>query len=98
MIHALMGWLGLHFFVLTPSGIGMAILAVCVTQAVDQLRIKKEKLDAVEQLPKKEREAAAKELNANIKNILAKTYVQNVLIYSVVVLATAQVARTYGWL
>ncbi len=98
MMHALMGWLGLHYFVLTPEGIGMAILVVCITQAVDQIRIRKEKFAAVEKLPKKEREAAAKELNANIKSILAMAYIQNVLIYVVVVLATAHVARTHGWL
>ena len=98
MMHALMGWLGLHYFVLTPEGIGMAILVVCVTQAADLIRIKKENWDAVDKLPKNEREAATQELNANIKSILAMTYIQNVLIYTVVVLATAHVARTHGWL
>ncbi len=76
----------------------MATLIVCITQAVDQIRIKKEKWAAVEKLPKKERDVAAEELNANIKSMLAMTYIQNVLIYTVVVLATAHAARTYGWL
>lgn len=98
MMHALIGWLGLHFFVFTPEGVGMAVLVACITQAVDQIRIKKEKRDAVDSLPEKERAAAVKELEANIKSILAKTYIQNVLIYSVVVLVTAYLARSYGWL
>ncbi len=59
---------------------------------------KKEKWATVEKLPKKEREVAAKELSANIKSILAMTYIQNLLIYTGIVLATAHVSRTYGWL
>jgi len=98
MMHALMGWLGPNYFVFTPEGIGMAVLVVCVTQAVDQIRIRKEKWQEVDALPEKERKAAAQELEAGLNKMMALVYVQNVLIFTVVLLGAAQVARTHGWL
>ena len=97
MMHALMGWLGPHFFELTPEGIGMAVLVVCVTQAVDQIRIRKEKWNAIDALPPKERKAAAQKLQAGFNKMMALVYIQNVLLFTIVLLVTAQVARTHGW-
>jgi hypothetical protein len=97
MMHALMGWLGPNYFVLTPEGIGMAVLVVCVTQAVDQVRIRKEKRKEIDALPPKERKAATQELEAGFNKMMALIYVQNVLLFTVVLLMAAQVARTHGW-
>lgn len=98
MMHTLMGWLGAYFFLLTPERIGIAILAVCMTQAVDQVRLRKEKWATVEALPEKERAEAGKELEKHIKRDLALTFVQNTVIYSVVVLFVAHAVRLNGWL
>ncbi|MCF6355817.1 MAG: hypothetical protein L3J26_12065 [Candidatus Polarisedimenticolaceae bacterium] len=95
-MHVLMGFFGPHFFTYTPEGIGMALLVVCLTQGVDQARIKKEKYREAEELPESERLAATKELDANIKSILIKTFIQNVLMFTALVLITADVARMYG--
>ncbi len=96
-MHALMGWLGPIYFVLTPEGIGMAILVVCVTQAVDKIRIRKEKRNEVDALPEKERKSAMRKMEAGLNKMMALLYIQNVLLFTVVLLGAAQVARTHGW-
>jgi len=96
LMHALMGWLGPTFFTYTPEGIGMAILVVCLTQGVDQIRVKKEKYLEIDKLPEAERVSASKELDGKIKSILIKTFIQNVLLFTALVLITADLARTNG--
>ncbi len=98
MMHALMGWLGAHYFLPTQERIGVAILVVCLTQAVDQVRIRKEKWAAVDALPDKERPQAAKDLEQNINRIMMITFIQNVMIFTVVLLLIAHAARLNGWL
>ncbi|MEN8180534.1 MAG: hypothetical protein ABFS39_18200 [Pseudomonadota bacterium] len=97
MIHALMGWLGPNYFLFTPEGIGMAVLVVCVTQAVDQIRIRKEKRTEIDALPPKERKVAAQKLEAGLNKMMALIYIQNIILFTAVLLVTAQVARTHGW-
>jgi len=96
-MHALMGWLGPMYFTYTPNGIGMAILVVCITQGVDLIRIKKESYLAIKEMPESKRGAATKELDARIKSILVKTYIQNVVLYTALVLIVADLARMYVW-
>ena len=98
MMHTLMGWLGAHFFILTPERIGIAILAVCMTQAVDQARLRKMKWAEIEALPEKERKRASTELEKTINRDLALTFVQSVAIYSAVVIFAAHAVRLNGWL
>ncbi|TVO72494.1 hypothetical protein [Sedimenticola selenatireducens] len=98
MMHTLMGWLGAYFFILTPERIGIAILAVCMTQAVDQVRLRKMKWAEIESLPEKERKSATAELEKTINRDLALTFAQNVVIYSSVVLFAAHAVRLNGWL
>ncbi len=95
-MHALIGFFGPYYFTYTPEGISMAILVVCLTQGVDQIRIKKDKYREVEELPESERLTATKELDSNIKSILIKSFMQNVLMFTALVLITADVARTHG--
>jgi len=95
-MHALMGFFGPHYFMYTLEGIGMALLVVCITQGVDQIRVKKDKYREIEELPKSEQAAATKELDNNIKSILIKTFIQNVLMFTALVLISADVARTHG--
>ncbi len=97
-MHALIGLLGPAFFTLTPQGIGLAILVTCATQAVDLLRIKREMLEEVEQLPKKERKGAREALEANLTSTLAGIFAKNVALYSALILIAAEVSRTTGWL
>ncbi len=97
-MHALIGLLGPAFFTLTPQGIGLAILVTCATQAVDLLRIKREMLEEVEQLPKKERESARQELESNLTSKLAGIFARNVAMYSALVLIAAEISRSTGWL
>lgn len=92
MMHALMGWLGAYYFTLSSEGIGMAVLVVCVTQAVDQIRLRKEARDKLES------SAASKQTEAGINRDMALLFVQNVALYSVVVVITAEMARSQGWL
>lgn len=98
MMHAMMGWLGLNYFTFTYDGIGMAILVVCITQAVDQIRIRKQKWQEVEVLPVKERNSAKLELTESINKMMAIVYIQNVTLFSIVILFTAHAARFYGWM
>ncbi len=98
MMHALMGWLGAYFFLPTAERVGIAILVVCVTQAVDQIRIRKEKFAEIESLPKAERGQAGRELEQKFNRVLSKLFVQNVVIYTAVLLLTAHAARLNGWL
>ncbi|MBC8520321.1 MAG: hypothetical protein H8D24_07975 [Gammaproteobacteria bacterium] len=98
MMHALMGWLGAYFFLPTAERIGIAILVVCVTQAADQVRIRKEKFAEIEALPEKDREQAGRELEQNITRLMSKIFVQNVALYTAVLLLTAHAARLNGWL
>jgi len=98
MMHALMGWLGAYYFTMTSGGIGMAILVVCVTQAVDQIRVRKEAWSEVEAMPVVEREKAAQQLEKSINKKLALVFVQNLILYTVIVLLVAEAARTYGWI
>jgi len=98
MMHALMGWLGAYYFTLSPEGIGMAVLVVCVTQAVDQIRVRKEAWSEVEAMPMAERKDATQQLEANINKKMALVFVQNVFLYTGIVLLVAEMARTHGWL
>ena len=98
MMHALMGWLGAYFFTLSIEGIGMAVLVVCVTQAVDQIRLRKEAWNEIESMPEAERKEAKRQLEASINKKMAMLYAQNVAIYSVVVVVAAEMTRTQGWL
>ncbi len=97
-MHALIGLLGPAFFTLTPQGVGMAIVVVCFTQAVDLLRIKREMLQAFDTLPDKERKAAVEEFNANLKSTLAGILAKNVAMYSALVLIAAEFSRTANWI
>jgi hypothetical protein len=96
-IGEIVGRLGPNYFMFTPEGIGMAVLVVCVTQAVDQIRIRREKWKAIDAIPQKERKAAAQKLEAGFNKMMAVIYIQNVLLFSVVLLVAAQAARTHGW-
>ncbi|MCP4948915.1 MAG: hypothetical protein GY923_15580, partial [Aestuariibacter sp.] len=98
MMHALMGWLGAYYFTLSPEGMGMAVLIVCVTQAVDQIRVRKEAWSEVEAMPVAERKGATQRLEANINKRMALVFGKNVILNTVIVLLVAQMARTHGWL
>ncbi len=98
MMHALMGWLGAYFFFLSPEGIGMAVLVVCVTQAVDQIRLRKEAWSEVEAMPEVDRKEATQQLETSINKKMALVFVQNVVLYTAIVLLVAEMARTQGWL
>ncbi len=98
MMHALMGWLGAYYFVLTPERIGVAILVVCITQAVDQIRIRKEKWAEVEALPKQEQTSAKQALEKKINGMMTLIMIQNIMLFSIVLLLTAQIVRVQGWL
>jgi hypothetical protein len=98
MMHALMGWLGAYYFTLSSEGIGMAVLVVCVTQAVDQIRLRKEAWSEIEAIPMAERKDAMQQLEANINKKMALTFVQNVFLYTTIVILVAEMARTHGWL
>ena len=92
MMHVLMGWLGAYFFTLSPEGVGMAVLVVCVTQAVDQIRLRKEVRKKLLSSP------TSKQKEAGINKEMALLFVKNVALYSVVVVITAEMARSQGWL
>ena len=92
LMHVLMGGLGAYFFTLSPEGIGMAVLVVCVTQAVDQIRLRKELRSKIESAP------GSKQKEAGINRDLALLFVQNVALYSVVVVISAETARSQSWL
>jgi hypothetical protein len=64
---------------------------------VDQLRIKKESYAAINELPVAEQAEATKKLDASIKSILIKTFLQNVVLCTAIVLIVADFARTYIW-
>ena len=98
MMHALMGWLGAYYFDLSPEGIGMAVLVVCVTQAVDQIRVRKELWSEIEVMPIAERKEATRQLKASINKKMALVFVKNVILYTVIVLVVAEMARIQGWL
>ncbi len=97
-MHALIGLLGPAFFTLTAQGVGLAIVVVCCTQAVDLPRIKREMLQEIEALPSKERKAATEEFNAGLKLTLAKIFARNVAIYSALVLIAAEISRVTNWI
>ncbi|MCP4283302.1 MAG: hypothetical protein GY792_02445 [Gammaproteobacteria bacterium] len=98
MMHALMGWLGAYYFSLSPEGVGMAVLVVCVTQAVDQIRLRKEAWNDVAAMPVAERKGATQELEASINKKMASALVQNVILNTAILLLVAEMARTHGWL
>ncbi len=98
MMHALMGWLGAYYFTLSPEGMGMAVLIVCVTQAVDQIRVRKEAWSEVEAMPIAERKDATQELEASINKKMALVFGKSVFLYTAIVLLVAEMARIQGWL
>ncbi len=96
MMHTLMGWLGAYYFLLTPERIGVAVLVVCVTQAADQYRLRKEMWAEIERLPEDERISATAELEGNINRLLAMAFVKNTAIFLAVLLFTAHAVRLNG--
>ncbi len=98
MMHAMMGWLGAYYFIPTLERIGTAILVVCLTQAVDQARIRREKWAEIEALPEDQRDEASSLLEEKIGRLMAQTFIQNVVLFTVVLLLTAHAVRLNGWL
>ena len=98
MMHGLMGWLGAWYFLPTVERIGIAVLAVCMTQAVDQARIRKEKMAEIDSLLEAGRGEMAKGLEQRLGRVLAVTYLQNVALYTIVLLLMAHAARLNGWI
>jgi len=96
MMHTLMGWLGAYYFVPTADRIGIAVLVVCVTQAADQYRLRKEMWAEIERLPEGERSNATRKLEQNINRLLATAFVKNVAIFLAVLLFTAHAVRLNG--
>lgn len=98
MMHALMGWLGAYYFSFSSEGVGMAVLVVCVTQSVDQIRLRKEAWNEITKMPVAEQKGATPELEASINKKMALAFVQNVTLNTTILLLVAKAARTHGWL
>ncbi|MBT3347216.1 MAG: hypothetical protein HOM84_06210 [Thiotrichales bacterium] len=98
MMHGLMGWLGAYYFMPTMEGIGVAVLATCMTQAADQVRLRKEMWLRVESLPSSEQREARAELESSIGSTLRGKFIQNVIIFSAEIMLVAHAARLNGWI
>lgn len=96
-MHILIGLLGTRHFTLTPGGILFTLFIVACTQGADLFRFYLEAKKEIEKAPANERKtkmaAFKKGLSARLSGIFAK----NLLLYSAIVLLSAEVGRSTGY-
>lgn len=96
-MHVLIGLFGIGHFTLTMKGILFAILIVVFTQAAELARFYMDKKKKIGRLPASESKAKMEEFKNSLPKVLPGMFAQNMILYTAIVLISAEVGRTTGY-
>ncbi len=98
-MHILIGLLGTQHFTLTEKGVFFSALIVAATQSADLYRIYRNEQKKVLEAKANEQEKLRKLFKKNMPKLFVKTFFQNWIFYTVIVLIAAEVGRAadYGF-
>lgn len=98
-MHILMGLLGssTEFFALTTKGILISIGLVSLTQASEMVRIYMDEKKKIKEENKNNIDEKLAAFNKEFKKTLPVTYIQNLVMYTAVLLLSAEIGRTSGY-
>ena len=96
VIHALIGMLGTQFFTLTASGVGFCLAIVSLTQVSEMLRYYLEEKKKIMEGPPSDQAARLETFRRELPQKLPSLFLQNLLLYSAIVLLAAEMGRSSG--
>jgi len=97
IIHIVIGLLGSEIFTWTVKGVLMSLLIVCVTQPSEMARIYMEGKRKIEKGPAGKQKAELEAFNKQFKKELPATLIQNIIMYTAIVLLAAEIIRSSGY-
>jgi len=96
-MHILIGLLGIQHFTLTVKGVLFGALIVAATQCADLYRVYRIEQRKVMEAKAGERDKLMLGFKKNMPTLLAKTFIQNWIFYTVIVMIAAEVGRSSGY-
>lgn len=96
-MHALIGLFGTEHFTLTVTGILFSILIVAFTQAAELVRFYMDGKKEIGKLPASESKAKMEEFKKSLPKVLPTMFAQNMIMYTAIVLVSAEIGRTTGY-
>ncbi|MDT8317493.1 MAG: hypothetical protein RQ824_05820 [bacterium] len=96
-MHILIGLLGTQHFTIDAKGILFCLLIVSFTQASELVRFYVDGKKRVEKGPERNREADMAAFKKGLPKILPPMFAQNLMMYSAIVLFSAEIGRTTGY-
>ena len=96
-MHVLIGLLGTQFFDWTARGILSCIGIVALTQASELLRYYMDGKRLIEKGPASRRDADMAAFRKELPHKLPSMYAQNMLMFSAIVLFSAEIGRSSGY-
>ena len=96
-MHALIGLFGTEHFTLTASGILFSILITAFTQAAELVRFYMDRKKEIEKLPAGESKAKMEEFKNSLPGTLSGMFAQNMILYTAILLTSAEIGRTTGY-
>ena len=97
VMHILIGLLGTEHFTVTTKGILFTFFIVTFTQCTELIRYYMEEKKKIESGTVKEHEAKMEEFKKGLPKVLPVMFAQNLIMYSVIVLFSAEVGRSSGY-
>jgi len=96
-MHILIGLLGTQHFTLDAKGIFFCLLIVSFTQASELVRYYMDAKKKIENGPVTGREAGLAAFKKNLPKTLPPMFAQNMMMYSAIVIFSAEIGRTTGY-
>jgi hypothetical protein len=96
-MHILIGLLGTQHFTVTPKGILLTIFIVTLTQCAELIRYYRDEKKKIESETVRKQGAKMEEFKKGLPKVLPALFVQNLTMYSVIVLFSAVVGRSSGY-
>jgi len=96
-MHVLIGLFGTGHFTLTMTGISFAILIVAFTQAAESVRFYMDRKKEIGKLPASESKAKMAEFKNSLPKTLPGMFARNMVLYTAIVLVSAEIGRTTGY-
>ncbi len=97
LMHIFIGLFGIQHFTLTMTGILFSILIVAFTQAAELVRFYMDRKKEIGKLPAGESKAKMEEFKNSLPRTLSGMFVQNMILYTAIVLTSAEVGRSTGY-
>lgn len=96
-MHILIGLLGTQQFTMTIKGALFSALLVAATQGADLYRVYRIEQKKVMEAKASEQERLRRLFKKNMPMLFAKTFFQNWIFYTVVLMIAAEIGRTSGY-